>query len=65
MQDSIKKKVKEDGDLPRILLDLLGIRKEKLVSKCSNVVAMEEDLGLATSYNIQDTEYEDEETYCI
>lgn len=36
-----QEKVKEDGDLPRILLDLWNSREEKLVSGCSSVVAME------------------------
>lgn len=51
-----QEKVEEDGDLPRILLDLGNIREEKLVSGCSSVVAMEKDLGLATVLEIHRTQ---------
>lgn len=51
-----QEKVKEDGDLSRILLDLLGTRKAKLVARCSNTIAMQEDLGLVTILTIYRTQ---------
>lgn len=51
-----QEKDKEDGDLPRILLDLLGTRKQKLVARCSNTIAMQEYLGLVTILTIYRTQ---------